>query len=87
MLQKLFPEYTNIRVEPDVLYLNDGEISWKQKENIVKIDYKEMKLKFCCLDVDTNTKNNVEFYFSKEDRNRVKELEKIINKRDLTIFE
>lgn len=87
LLQKLFPEYTNIRVEPDALYLNDGEISWKQKQDIVKIDYKEMKLTFCCLEDDSNSNNNVEFYFAKEDRKLVKELKKIINNRDLTIFE
>ncbi|PQJ75943.1 formylglycine-generating enzyme family protein [Polaribacter gangjinensis] len=87
LIQKLFPEYTNIRVEPDALYLNDGEISWKQKLDIVKIDYKEMKLTFCCLEDDTNSNNNIEFYFAKEDRKLVKELKIIINNRDLTIFE
>tara|TARA_R110001632_G_scaffold6324_5_gene25884 strand:- start:67877 stop:68821 length:945 start_codon:yes stop_codon:yes gene_type:complete len=92
LLQKLFPEYTNIGVEPDALYLNDGEISWKQKEDIVKIDYKEMKLNFCCVEYNSDIKNKIEsktipFYFAEEHINIVKELEKLINNRDLTIFE
>ena len=92
LLFKLFPEYTNIGVEPHVLYLNDGAISWKQKGDIVKIDFKELQLKFCCMEYNTDLKNNSEpktipFYFAEDQLNIVKELEKLINNRDLSLFE
>lgn len=92
ILKKLFPEYTNIRVEPYGLYLNDGEIRWKQKKPIVAIDYKELKLRLCCVDYEIKSNSNlqpkiIEFYFDKKDIKLVEELQKIIHTRDLTIFE
>ncbi|WKD85856.1 Hercynine oxygenase [Polaribacter huanghezhanensis] len=90
ILKKLFPEYTNIRVEPYGLYLNDGEILWKQQHDIVKIDFGKLKLEFCCLEY-ANSKNNLEhkivaFPFAKNDVKLIKKLEKLINKRNLDLF-
>tara|TARA_R110001606_G_scaffold397820_1_gene575335 strand:+ start:348 stop:1223 length:876 start_codon:yes stop_codon:yes gene_type:complete len=92
LLQTLFPEYTNIGVEPHTLYLNDGQISWKQKEDIVSIDYKELKLKLCCVEYETDSNSDLnpktlEFYFAKDDIKLVEELKLLINNRDLSIFE
>lgn len=92
IINKLFPEYTNIRVEPSGLYLSDGEILWKDIGKVVEIDKSEHLLKFCCLKYTTIKKGNLQpkthdFYFDKNDIKLVKELQKIIQTRDITIFE
>ncbi|WP_417857610.1 formylglycine-generating enzyme family protein, partial [Xanthomarina gelatinilytica] len=92
ILNKLFPEYTNIRVEPFGLYLNNGEILWKDIAATVEIDKNEYKLKFCCLNYETKSNSNLQpktldLYFDKKDIKLVEELQILIHKRDLTIFD
>lgn len=91
-LKRLFPEYTNLGVDAESLYINDGFINWSTNQEIIEINLKENFLRFCNIDYLDDEKNakfskSEKFYFYKEDLSLVKELQLLINKRDLTIFD
>jgi hypothetical protein len=92
LLSKLFPEYTNIRVEPYGIFIDDIEMFWGEDEfQIVYLNEAEFNLAFCCIDeineqAEINSKKAFVFDFDKDDLPIAKQLEHVINKRDVSIF-
>ena len=92
LLHKLFPEYTNIRVEPYGIYIDDIEMFWGEDElPIVHLNETAFSLAFCCIDAISEnkeiiTKKSIVFDFDKDDLSIAKQLEQVINKRDVSIF-
>lgn len=86
ILKQLFPEYTNLGVDAESLYVNDGFIHWSSKQEIIEINFKENFLRFLHIDYLDDQKNakfstSEKFYFSKEDIQSVEKLKKLINTR------
>ncbi len=92
LLHLLFPEYTNMRVEPYGIYIDDMEMFWGEDElPIVHLNETEFNLSFCCMDAISEdaemiSKKALVFDFDKNDLVIAQQLERLINKRDVSIF-
>ncbi|QNJ97002.1 formylglycine-generating enzyme family protein [Constantimarinum furrinae] len=92
LLYQLFPEYTNLRVEPYALYIDDFEIAWGEQDfPIITIDTTEKSLAFCCIDaidgvMEMITKQAINFSFDEDKLPTAQQLVSLINNRDLSIF-
>lgn len=90
ILQQLFPEYINLNVDAQNLYINDGFIRWDHRMNPLKINYKKYYLQFTGIQYSKDSKENYptseKFYFDKKDKGLVSELERLLKKELKEIY-
>lgn len=90
ILRQLFPEYTNLGVDANALYINSGFINLGTSKNILIVNEKEKFIKFDGIYYQKKSDNQFtvseKFYFDKKDYEKVRELATLINIERNSIF-